>query len=335
MRQQLHNLKTSFVSRYREELAKGLDVIEAITVTGATASRAVFFSGVMVVLALAGMLIVPQTGFKSIATGAILVVVFAILASLTLLPAVLRLIGTRVNSLRIPFVGRKAGKNADPNQGLWHRVANSVMRHPIVSLVFTLTLLVTLAVPYFNINLGSDMSPSSMPDSVEGKAAYQILEDKFSAGEMTPALIVIDGDIESKSIKKSVAGLTEALAANDDFGPATLEVSDDGEVGTINVPLQASAQRAKEDSVDLLRDEYIPNAFGDMNVDVMVTGVTASQMDNTDIVNDYLPIVIAFVLGFSFLLLTVVFRSIVVPIKAIFIPMSRAHHLTRKPLRSL
>jgi RND superfamily putative drug exporter len=93
------------VSRYREERGRGLEKMEAIRASGATASRAVFFSGLTVVLALTGMLIVPSTIFKSLAAGAIIVVIVSVLVTMTLLPAIIALLGDRVNSLRVPILG--------------------------------------------------------------------------------------------------------------------------------------------------------------------------------------------------------------------------------------
>ncbi len=307
------------VSRYREELAKGEGVVDAIAIAGSTASRAVFFSGLMVLLALVGMLIVPHTIFKSLGTGAILVVIFAVLASLTLLPASLRLMGSKVNSLRIPFVSKEIVKSDDNSTGgFWHKAANVVMRRPVVSLILTLTVLVALAIPYAGIELGSSMGPESLPDSVESKEAYLLLNEKFSVGDLSPAIITIDGTIEKESVQKGIDKLTRSIENDDVFGPIDLRVNEKGDVAFINVPINSPAQSDKaESAVKTLRERYIPKAFDNVNAEVLVTGEKASQMDFTKITEDYIPIVFVFVLGLSFLLLTVIFRSLVVPIKAI------------------
>ena len=126
------------VARFREERAKGLENVDAIAAAGGTASRAVFFSGMTVVLALVGLVIVPSTVFQSLGLGAILVVLAAMMASLTLLPAILGLLGDRVNALRVPILGRRmAGPATEGRGGFWDWITHGVMRHPWISLVVT------------------------------------------------------------------------------------------------------------------------------------------------------------------------------------------------------
>ncbi|MEE9198177.1 MAG: MMPL family transporter, partial [Dehalococcoidia bacterium] len=187
------------VSRYREERGRGLDKLEAIAAAGATANRTVLFSGIMVGLALLGMLIVPATIFRSLAAGAILVVIFAVLASLTLLPAVLSLMGDRVNALRVPFIQR-AGYGEQRRGGLWDRIARAVMRRPVVSLAVAGGLLLAAAIPALGLNTGF-AGVSTMPDRLESKMGFDILEEQFSFGLVTPAEIVIDGAIDSEPVQ--------------------------------------------------------------------------------------------------------------------------------------
>jgi RND superfamily putative drug exporter len=139
------------VARYREERLRGRDRLEAIAHSGATANRAVFFSGMTVVLALLGILIVPTTIFRSLAAGAIFVVLVAVAASMTLLPAILALMGDKVNALR---VRRKAGR-VEAGTGFWDRASRTVMRRPAVSLVLGAAFLTVLALPYFSIHTGA------------------------------------------------------------------------------------------------------------------------------------------------------------------------------------
>ncbi|MDQ3570289.1 MAG: MMPL family transporter, partial [Actinomycetota bacterium] len=137
------------VSRYREERRRGREKLEAIEATGGTASRAVFFSGMTVVLALAGMLIIPNTIFRSLGAGAIFVVVVAVAASLTVLPAILGLLGDRVNALR---VRRRAGEPR--SGGFWDRVTRGVMHRPVAALVVGVGLLLLAAVSAFDMRTG-------------------------------------------------------------------------------------------------------------------------------------------------------------------------------------
>jgi len=130
------------LSRFRQERRAGRPIEDAVATAGATASRAVLFSGITVVLALVGMFLVPQTIFRSIAVGAIAVVLVSVLAALTLLPATLAMFGDRVERLRVPFAGRGRG-----GAGLWSRVMTGVLRRPRMSLVAGVAVLVALAVP--------------------------------------------------------------------------------------------------------------------------------------------------------------------------------------------
>ena len=124
------------VSRFREELGRGLNIHEAVARAGSSAGRTVFFSGVTVVVALSGMLIIPASVFQGLGIGAILVVIAAVTASLTLLPAVLTILGTKVNALRLPFIGRRlANPSNTDHKGFWEFVTRNVMRYPIISLV--------------------------------------------------------------------------------------------------------------------------------------------------------------------------------------------------------
>ena len=120
------------ISRYREERARGLAKIDAIAATGATANRAIFFSGMTVVLAMIGMVIVPIDIMISMGMGVMLVVFTTLLTALIALPAVLSLLGDRVNALRVPFLGRAAARRANGHGGVWERLAHSIMRRPVI-----------------------------------------------------------------------------------------------------------------------------------------------------------------------------------------------------------
>ena len=120
------------ISRYREERARGLEKIEAIAATGATANRAIFFSGMTVVLAMIGMVIVPIDIMIGMGVGVMLVVFTTLLTALIALPAVMSVLGDRVNALRVPFIGRYASKRMNGHVGVWERLAHSIMRRPVV-----------------------------------------------------------------------------------------------------------------------------------------------------------------------------------------------------------
>ena len=306
------------VSRFREELGRGLNKHEAVIRAGATAGRTVFFSGVTVVVALSGMLIIPASVFQGLGIGAILVVIAAVTASLTLLPAILTVLGTKVNALRLPFIGRKLANRSDTDhKGFWEFVTRNVMRYPIISLVVVAGLMLTVSASYFDLETGFN-GVDTLPDT-QTKDAFFILEEEFSFGVVSPAEIVIDGTIDTPGVQAAIAELQASIAADSSFaGQTRLEINEPGDLALLSVPIPGEPNGPIAlDALSKLRDQYIPAAFAGVDADVMVGGVTAFSADFYDIADTYRPIVFVFVLGFSFVLLMVVFRSIVIPIKAI------------------
>jgi RND superfamily putative drug exporter len=302
------------VARYREERLHGRDKLEAIGRAGGTANRAVFFSGMTVVLALLGLLIVPNTIFRSLASGAIFVVLVAVAASMTLLPAILALMGDRVNALR---VRRKAGR-VEAGTGFWDRATRIVMGRPVISLLAGAGLLVALAIPYFSIHTGTS-GVSTLPDDIEGKRAFVLLEENFAGGLSEPAEVVIDGDISAPDMQRAMDELTATITGVEAFAaPSPLEVNDAGDLAVMSIPFRGDIyEDASVQAIRDLRETYVPTAFADTDARVLVGGETAFNVDFFDQSDTYMPIVFVFVLGLSFLLLTVVFRSVVLPVKAI------------------
>lgn len=307
------------ISRYREERARGLDKYAAIAVTGGTASKAVLFSGGTVVLALSGMFLVPELTFRSLGIGAVLVVVVAVAASLTLLPALLSVAGDKINW---PRLGRK--KNAvvtDPHtityKGFWGRVTKRVMAHPVVALVLSVGVLLAFALPVVDMNRGAS-GVSSLPKSTEAYAAYSLLERDFPAGMIAPVEIVVDGSVGNPKVQGSIEALTASLAADSRFGPVSVQHNEAGDLALVSVPLTLEPDNpAAYATIDDLREQIVPSAFASAPAEVLVAGQVAITHDGNTLSEEYLPIVIAFVLSLSFILLTVAFRSIVVPIKAL------------------
>ena len=305
------------VSRFREERARGLEKLDAISVTGRTASRAVLFSGLTVVLAVLGVLIVPDRIYFSVGLGMITVVIVAVVASLTLLPAVLSLLGDRVNRFRVPLVGRRQAQSADVEAGFWYRMTRAVMARPVISLVVTAGILIAATVPYFDIHTGTS-GVSELPDSFRAKQGFEVLLKEFGFGLNAPAEVVIDGDIDSEAVQGAIQRLTDSLQSDGRFGPPTLTVNESGDLAVLSAALLAGpSTEAAIESVRRLRDEYIPQAFADVGAVVLVTGTTANEIDFVDLARRWLPRVLALVLALSFILLTIVFRSIVIPAKAI------------------
>ena len=219
------------VSRFREELRRGRDKLDAIARTGATAGRTALFSGITVVVALVGMLIIPTTIYQSLAAGAILVVIAAVIASMTLLPAILSLLGHRVNALRVPIVGRSPDREIEATSGgFWGWITQTVMRHPVISLLVTAGLLLAAAVPLFDIKTGFN-GVDTLPDEARTKEAFLLLEKEFSFGVVSPTEIAIDGEMGSKAVQEAIQRLRTTLESDPDFvGPSRLEVNDAGDL---------------------------------------------------------------------------------------------------------
>ncbi len=386
------------VSRYREERQRGLDKLEAIGRSGATANRAVFFSGLTVVLALAGMLLVPTTIFRALAGGAIIVVLISVALSMTLLPALLSFFGTRAEpmsdrinwpwksllgnlavlglilvvggigagipsalsapawagmlvaiALVVGFIialtrGIKRGASwaswlarAEPREhgapgGFWDRATRTVMARPVLWLVLTATFMILLSVPYWLQSHPNDSGRgmrkgfsgiSTIPDGIQTKDAFDVLLAKFpeSGGGQATADVVVPGDSSDPAVQAKIDALTAAVAGDASFDkPQPPQTSADGTVTLVVFPMAGEAADASNDAaveaITNLRDTYVPQAFG-QDSGVLVGGQTAIVKDFFDVSNFYTPIIILLVLGLSFMLLTVVFRSVVVPAKAI------------------
>ena len=358
------------LSRYREERSLGLDRIDAVGRAGSTAGRAVGFSGMTVVLALIGMLLIPFNIFISIGLGAIFVVLGAMAAAMTLLPSMLILFdrlsawylrqvpGTGLcrmvvlivsilffwlpyiltmlyrlivrqqmgdkNFFRwMPAIGIGTFDSAptyNESKGFWDRWVRIVMAKPVISLLVTGGLLIAAIVPFFNIQSGF-AGISTYPDSLESKQAFLVLDDKFSFGEVAPAEIVIEGDIASPAVQGGIERLKAFLATDDAFGESReLEVSDSGLIALLAVPVEGDTSgEVSIAAVTRLDDIYVEEAFAGTGAEIYVSGETAFNIEFFNVSKNSAWIVFPFVLGVSFLLLLVVFRSIVLPIKAIIL----------------
>jgi RND superfamily putative drug exporter len=301
------------ISRYREERTHGLVPAEAIGISGATASRAVFFSGTAFVVAMFGMLLVPSNIMRSLALGAILVGVVSVVAALTLLPALLGLLGDRVNAGRIPLVGSSSVESR-----FWHVVVERVLRRPAVSLAVAAGVLVALAVPVLGMEIGTN-GVSTLPDRLPSKQGFIALQRSFPEVTTDPAEVV-GAKGYSPRARAALTRLRDQLAADPRFGRGETTVAPGGSVAVLTVPVRGdSASSEAVAAVRDLRSDLIPEAFAGTGATVYVGGDTAENIDYFDSVVDPAPIVLAFVLGLTFILLTIVFRSIVVAATGIFL----------------
>jgi RND superfamily putative drug exporter len=303
------------VSRYREERVRGLAKEDAIARSGATASRAVLFSGTTFIIALLGMFIVPTSIMRSLALGAIVVGITSVAAALTLLPALLSMWGDGINRGRIPYIGRNVGRADTSEGGFWHGIVTAVLRHPAIALVLSVGALLTLALPVFGMHIGAN-GIATLPDSTPSKQGYLAVQRAFPTQNPEPVRIVAVGG--GAASRRDMQKLGFRLAADPQFGPTKLDVA--GNSSLLVVPLRGDpVGRTQVAAVRNLRSHTIPSLFADSGARVYVGGVTSENIDYFDAVSGATPYVLVFVLSLSFILLTVAFRSIVVALVSVLL----------------
>jgi len=318
------------VSRFREERTRGADTLEAIGRSGATANRAVFFSGMTVVLALAGMLLVPTTIFRGLAGGAILVVLVSVALSMTLLPALMALFKDKLTKPGVVF-GRGRTLEHGRAGGFWDTITRGVMGHPWRWLILASLFMVALSLPYWTQAHPNDSGRgiktglsgiNTIPEGVPTREAFDVIVAKFpQAGQQSTADVVVPGAQSDPTVSAGITKLETVVKADTAFGaPQPVQTSSDNQYTLVRFPLAGEAADAQSevavDAITRMRDTYVPQTFG-ADSGVLVGGDTAFVKDFFDVSQYYTPIIIGLVLLLSFILLTVVFRSIVVPAKAI------------------
>jgi RND superfamily putative drug exporter len=304
------------VSRLREERHHGASTRQAILTVAETATRAVMFSGVAFVLAMLGMFLMPDSTLRSLAVGAITVALVSIVVALTFHPALLMVLGDRVDSLRVPWIGRRVAESMGEEGRFWGGAVRAVVRRPGISATVACALLLAAAVPVLGLQLGAS-GPQALPDSTVGKQGLIALERDFPAGATTPVNIVIDGPVADAGVQRAIAGLRADLADDPAFAARATTAQRGPAITVLSLPLTAdSASERATAAIDRLREEAA-RTFAGTRAKVLVGGIPAENRDYFAMVSSTLPIVIAFVLGLSFVLLTLAFRSIVVPLTAI------------------
>jgi uncharacterized membrane protein YdfJ with MMPL/SSD domain len=304
------------ITRFRTERRHGRAKPDAIRVASATAGRAVFFSGLAVMFSIAGLFLLDDILFQSMAIGTIGVVLIAVIGSLTFLPATLAILGDGVDRLRIPILGR----DRQEGSGIWATIVRAVMRRPVIAFVLSGGLLLAMAVPALRLHLGqSDFA--SFPDSIDAVQGVNLLDEKWPEGS-TLALQVVVTKADQPATQSAIEKLQKRLLEVDGLsGPVETQPSADGTVAMVSV-VMAGGQNdlGNREIVHEVRETIVPDVFGGMDgVEALVTGRAAFTADVVDFYNDGIPQVIGFVLALSFVLLLVAFRSIVIPIKAILL----------------
>jgi uncharacterized membrane protein YdfJ with MMPL/SSD domain len=316
-----------YIMREREERAKGRDKRRSIEIAAATSGRAVLISGVTVIAAMAGMFLTGNGLFMGFAEGTILVVLTAMIGSVTVLPALLSLIGDKIDgrvfhgSVRL-ITGRRVtwrrvlGVRGGESR-LWKALLGPVLRHPVISVVLASGLLLALAVPAFSLRTGAQTIDDLQGDYAIAQT-FKRIEKAFPGGN-DPAVVVVKArDVTTPRFTAAVEDFRRrAFATGEANEPFGVNVNPDKTVARIAIGLKGSGTDATSDHAVLtLRDTVIPATLAKVG-DAHVTGSAAGSMDFNDRLGKSIPLVFGFVLLLAFLLLLTSFRSIVVAVKAI------------------
>jgi uncharacterized membrane protein YdfJ with MMPL/SSD domain len=296
------------VSRYREEIAKSGPGLEAMRRVLATAGRTVFFSSLTVSAALASLLVFPQRFLYSMGLGGSLVALFAALISLTVLPAVLTLLGNRVNAGAPKFLQRRAAADAKPAQeGFWYRLSRFVMRRPIPVATASALLLIVLGLPFLGIKFNV-VDPTVLPESASARQAYDTVSREFPPYRDTPIWIDVEGGGPKAAAAvaaevKKVSGVAAVLP------PQRL----DREVTAVQaISTNPFASEASKETVKAIRG--LPEPGG---TSVLVGGASADFVDFQASLSDHLPYALAIVILTTLVILFLMTGSVVLPIKSL------------------
>jgi RND superfamily putative drug exporter len=347
--------------RFREELGSGRSVQDAIGWTVSTAGEAILFSGLTVIIGFAGMLLIGIQFMTSIGLGGMCVVAAAVLAALTLLPALLSVLGLRVNALRVPLIGKlvaRRGHEIDANgeqRGFWHGWAMAVMRRPVLIIIGVCAVLVVLGWPILSINIGTPTS-TSLPATASSRQGIELVNAQFPSSNENPVYIIAktpDGSsmltegnlakldslshwLSGRAHVTSLTSLTmlpqteggqaltsEQLIALYSSGayaqnPALAQLvgsTTDKDITLITVNTNAPVDSAEGKAlINDLRGHY---GEGSEGLTIQVGGFQAISLDFNSYLYGNFPKAIAFILGATFILLLLMFRSLLLPLKAV------------------
>ncbi|MCL2417767.1 MAG: MMPL family transporter [Conexibacteraceae bacterium] len=300
-----------YLKREREERRAGHSHRDALERAAATSGRAVLASGITVLIAMAGMLLSGSTTFESLGVGAMLVVLMAMVGSLTVLPALLSRLGDKVDKGRI--------RRPRTESRIWKAILTPVLRRPKPAALISAGVLVVLALPALGMHTIL-LGPADMPHGTSAYNSYEKIQKAFP-GSDTPAWIALRGNDLTSPQAHAAIGRLEHLALSSGQFKKPIQVMFNGthRGAQIAVPLVGNGSDARSTAAMLkLREQILPASLGHLHgATYAVTGQTAGSYDATQQIKDHMPIVFAFVLGLAFLLMLVTFRSIVIPITSI------------------
>ena len=310
-----------YVKRQREERAAGRSVVDAIEVAAATSGRSVLISGLTVLLAMSGMFLTGNKVFYGIGQSTMLVVAVAVIASLTLLPALLSLLGDRVDTGQLPVL-RALRKPAGQSR-VWTAILNRVLAPPALTAGLAGGILVVLALPVLHLHTATP-GASDLPQNVSALRTYDRIQQVFPGGG-APAVVVVEApNVTAPNVLAAGSAFERAaLATGQMHQPIAVMANPARTAAIIYVPLSGNGEDAASvRALTTLRDKVIPATLGRVpNLRVAVTGLTAGTADFNSLMRQRSGWVLAFVLALAFILLLVSFRSLVIPLTAVVLNM--------------
>ncbi|MFC5958253.1 MMPL family transporter [Streptomyces pratens] len=296
--------------RYRHELTDGADPAEAGRRALDAAGRTVFFAGCTVIIALLGLVALGLGSLQGMALALALTVLTTMAASLVLLPALLAVVGKHIQR-RVLKHAAKATAEGKVEGRRWRALAAAVQRRPLPALLVTVLALLALSAPALGMRLGF-ADAGNDPRTTTSRQAYDLLAEGFGPGFNGPLVVLVQGDEAVGEGVQSELAKAEGVAATTPAMP-----SEDGVLSTVIVfPKTAPQDEGTTDLVHHLRDDVAPGLERDTGAEILVGGSTAASQDFADTVSQRLPLFVAVVVGLSSLLLMLVFRSVLIPIKA-------------------
>jgi putative drug exporter of the RND superfamily len=302
------------VTRYREGLSDEMTPECAIMRALDTAGRAVLFAGCTVIIAILGLFTIGLDMIRGLAVGISIGVLMTLLAALTLLPAIIGFVGRNIDKFGLPH--RRHAERAG-RQSVWYRWSRVIQRRPWPALLASAAVLILLTIPLFGLRLGFG-DAGNQPTDQTVRRAYDLMSEGFGPGANGPLLLAAEtpggaSDMEALTALSAQLNQTEGVAFASEPIP-----NDSGDAAIIQVQPKTSPQdRETGHLVNRLRDQVVPQAVAGSTADVKVGGATAAVVDFSRYTAERLPWFIAAVLVLSFILLTVVFRSLLVPLKAV------------------
>jgi len=300
------------VTRYREGIADGLNPKEATGRALDTAGRAVIFAGSVVVISMLGLSAVGIKFVAALGVAAAIVVATAVLVAFTVLPALLTLVGTRIDKWSIHMPGRKDKPAGEP---FGRKLSRRIQAHPWQSAIASAAVLILLAIPAFGMNLGFP-DASANPSDFQTRQAYDLLTAGFGEGFNNPLLVVLENPdgMPQATIDTVITDLSKAPGVVQVAQPFTNQAGDTTVITVI--PTGDANSTAVADLVEELRGVTLPNAVGESGTTAYVGGGTASFLDFSNKMIERTPWVFVVIIGLSFILLTIVFRSPVIALQA-------------------